>query len=161
MARARAAHYTLMMVDPDAPDPAEPVRRQRFLVDGAARAHAAGPRGRGAARATVTRRACGCAQTYRNWLHWLVVDIPGRAGLAAGRTLTPYKGPSPPAGVHRYTFLVFKQRIAVGAARAAQLAPPERNDFDVRAFAAANKLSAPQGSTLFTVAHSGGAQRHH
>ena len=60
-----AAFYTLMLVDPDAPSPAEP--------------------------------------TFRAWLHWLVVDIPGGAGKGpqAGRTLTAYKGPAPPKGVHR------------------------------------------------------------
>ena len=52
-----------MLVDPDAPDPAEP--------------------------------------TFRSWLHWLVVDVPGGADPAKGRTLTQYKGPSPPKGVHR------------------------------------------------------------
>jgi len=40
-------------------------------------------------------------QTFRSWLHWLVVDVPGGADPAKGRTLTQYKGPSPPKGVHR------------------------------------------------------------
>ena len=135
--------YTLLMVDPDAPDPNSP--------------------------------------TFRSWLHWLVVDVPGASGgPAAGRTLTQYKGPSPPAGTHRcarssamrthvvvcricwrrrlltwpacarrYIFLLFQQPAPVGAAHAAQLAPPERNSFNVRTFAAANKLQGPVGVNFF------------
>jgi hypothetical protein len=54
--------------------------------------------------------------------------------------------------VHRYVFLLFQQPGAVGAARAAQLAPPERNSFDVRAFAQAGKLRGPVGVAFFETA---------
>jgi phosphatidylethanolamine-binding protein (PEBP) family uncharacterized protein len=81
-----AAFYTLIMVDPDAPDPATPVRKMS-LTDALL-----------AMQCAHTRCAL---QTFRSWLHWLVVDVPGDAAPAAGRTLTQYKGPSPPSGVHR------------------------------------------------------------
>ncbi|CAI5472369.1 unnamed protein product [Closterium sp. Yama58-4] len=59
--------YTLVMSDPDAPSPDNPVAAE--------------------------------------WLHWLVVNIPGAATLphsSAGDLLTEYKGPTPPMGMHRY-----------------------------------------------------------
>ena len=127
-----------MLVDPDAPDPAEPVRPMRA----AARARALTP--------CVPRRR----QTFRSWLHWLVVDLPGGAEPAKGRTLMQYKGPSPPKGVHRcvaqcvrarallayyallcarsYVFLLYQQPAELGAKAAQKAAPPERNSFDVR-----------------------------
>jgi phosphatidylethanolamine-binding protein (PEBP) family uncharacterized protein len=61
---------------------------------------------------------------YRNWLHWLVVNIPGLDSSDSrekhadhielhknGHTLCGYMGPAPPigSGLHRYVFLVFKQ----------------------------------------------------
>ena len=60
------------------------------------------------------------------WLHWLVVNIPGEASgpapagegsggssaitaSAGGRALMSYSGPSPPKGTHRYIFYAFEQ----------------------------------------------------
>ena len=113
-------------------------------------------------------------QTFRSWLHWLVVDVPGGADPAKGRTLTQYKGPSPPKGVHRcvlrlrrmrwryaamltfsllpsalcdassYVFLLFKQPAEFGP-KHAQLAPPERNSFNVRARAVCRDTSSSFG----------------
>jgi len=54
---------------------------------------------------------------YRHWLHWLAVNIPASAAtgdhidVRKGHTVTPYKGPAPPAGSgpHRYVFLIYRQ----------------------------------------------------
>ena len=46
------------------------------------------------------------------WLHWLVVNIPGETPTAdKGFTVINYDGPGPPkkTGLHRYTFLIYKQ----------------------------------------------------
>lgn len=47
---------------------------------------------------------------FREWHHWLVVNIPGN-NIAAGDTLSAYIGSGPPkgSGLHRYVFLAYKQ----------------------------------------------------
>lgn len=47
------------------------------------------------------------------WLHWLVVNIPGETPtVEKGATIINYAGPGPPkdSGLHRYTFLIYKQK---------------------------------------------------
>lgn len=47
---------------------------------------------------------------YREWHHWLVVNIPG-SDLVAGETLSPYIGSGPPegTGIHRYVYILYEQ----------------------------------------------------
>lgn len=44
-------------------------------------------------------------------MHWLIVNIPG-GNLTAGQELLDYvgSGPQPGYGLHRYVFLIYKQR---------------------------------------------------
>jgi phosphatidylethanolamine-binding protein (PEBP) family uncharacterized protein len=48
--------------------------------------------------------------TFREWHHWLVVNIPG-TDVGKGDVLADYIGSGPPegTGLHRYVYLVFKQ----------------------------------------------------
>lgn len=48
---------------------------------------------------------------FREWHHWLVVNIPGCA-VSEGETLSQYVGSGPPkdTGLHRYVYLVFRQK---------------------------------------------------
>ncbi|KAK5982066.1 Phosphatidylethanolamine-binding protein [Trichostrongylus colubriformis] len=48
--------------------------------------------------------------TYREWHHWLIVNVPGN-DISKGDVLAEYIGSGPPkgTGLHRYVFLVFKQ----------------------------------------------------
>jgi len=47
---------------------------------------------------------------YREWHHWLVVNIPENR-VGEGKTLSQYVGSGPPkgTGLHRYVFLAYKQ----------------------------------------------------
>ena len=47
---------------------------------------------------------------FRNWLHYVVVNIPGN-NIDQGTTICKYSGPAPPkySGLHRYVFLVYQQ----------------------------------------------------
>jgi len=48
---------------------------------------------------------------YREWIHWLVVNVPSVTGLDQGDTIIRYNGPDPPSGTgfHRYVLSVFEQ----------------------------------------------------
>lgn len=83
-------------------------------------------------------------QSAWQWLHWIVVNVPGDMAVpAAGKVVQPYGPPAPPAGNHRYTFLLFEQKAEINPAT-----PKERGSFDTRAFAAANSLT-PVGGFYF------------
>lgn len=48
--------------------------------------------------------------TYREFKHWVVVNIPGD-DVASGENLAEFVGSGPPmdTGLHRYVFLVYEQ----------------------------------------------------
>lgn len=104
---ASAKLTTLLLVDPDAPSPENPVMAQ--------------------------------------WLHWLVVNIPG-GDVSKGDTVTPYAGPTPPKGVHRYIFMLCEQPDGV---RLPTAHIDQRARFDASKWAAEHKLSHPVGAMHF------------
>jgi hypothetical protein len=95
-----------MLVDPDAPGPDDPVRASPLPRACACkmepRALMQHPCVCLAHRAADVSHAVISSQVWRNYLHWLVADIPGSKGIpSAGRTLVQYKGAAPVRGVHR------------------------------------------------------------
>ncbi|KAK1281175.1 Protein MOTHER of FT and TF 1 [Acorus gramineus] len=83
--------------------------------------------------------------TMREWVHWIVVDIPGGTTVVQGREVLPYMGPRPPVGIHRYVFVLFQQKVPGNA-----IAPPMgRPNFNTRAFAAQHGLGLPVATTYF------------
>ncbi|CAH0713923.1 unnamed protein product, partial [Brenthis ino] len=52
----------------------------------------------------------GPEKVYREWHHWLVVNIPG-SDVSKGEVLSPYIGSGPPdgTGIHRYVYFLYKQ----------------------------------------------------
>ncbi|XP_008780096.1 protein HEADING DATE 3A-like [Phoenix dactylifera] len=105
--------YTLVMVDPDAPNPSNP--------------------------------------TLREYLHWMVTDIPGSTDTNFGRELTTYESPGPAFGIHRMVFALFHQ-----LGRETVFATPTRNNFNTRDFAQENHLGLPVAAAYFNCQREGG-----
>ncbi|CAL0309431.1 unnamed protein product [Lupinus luteus] len=84
--------------------------------------------------------------THREWLHWIVVDIPEGSDATQGRELVMYMGPCPAVGIHRYVFVAFKQTggglVEVGV-------PQGRQNFNTRQFASLNNLGLPVAAIYF------------
>ncbi|XP_010270138.1 PREDICTED: protein HEADING DATE 3A-like [Nelumbo nucifera] len=102
----RRKMYTLVMVDPDAPSPADP--------------------------------------NMREYLHWLVNDIPGGSEASYGNEILCYQSPRPVAGIHRIVFVLFEQTV-----RQETDAPGWRSNFNVRDFAELYNLGLPVAAVYF------------
>ncbi|KAJ1258115.1 hypothetical protein BS78_10G049200 [Paspalum vaginatum] len=98
--------YTLVMVDPDAPNPSDP--------------------------------------NLREYLHWLVTDIPGTTGAAFGQEVICYESPRPTMGIHRIVFVLFQQ---LGLQTV--YAPGWRQNFSTRDFAELYHLGPPVAAVYF------------
>ncbi|PSC72839.1 MOTHER of FT and TF 1-like isoform B [Micractinium conductrix] len=92
------------------------------------------------------------APKFREWLHWIVANVPSGGDSTQGQTVTPYRGPSPPIGTHRYVFMLFQQPNQ----EPLQLSDPSGGDpmarrasFSTRKFAAAHSLGDPVAVTWF------------
>ncbi|KAL5220156.1 hypothetical protein ABZP36_024869 [Zizania latifolia] len=106
--------YTLVMVDPDAPNPSSP--------------------------------------TLREYLHWLVTDIPGTTDANYGREVMCYERPRPAAGIHRMVVVLFQQ-MARGTV---DVPPLLRHNFCTRSFAIDHGLGSPVAAAFFTCQPEGG-----
>ncbi|KAJ1255930.1 hypothetical protein BS78_K017600 [Paspalum vaginatum] len=87
----------------------------------------------------------------REYLHWLVTDIPDGAGANLGTEVVEYESPRPSAGIHRFVFIVFQQTV-----RQAIYAPGWRANFNTRDFAACYSLGAPVAAAYFNCQREGG-----
>ncbi|KAG6678874.1 hypothetical protein I3843_14G101600 [Carya illinoinensis] len=82
----------------------------------------------------------------REHLHWIVTDIPGTTNATFGREVVDYEMPRPNIGIHRFVFLLFKQKrretIKITV-------PPPRDLFNTRKFAEENELGLPVAALFF------------
>lgn len=80
----------------------------------------------------------------REFLHWLVYNIPG-CDLAKGETLVEYVPSGPPQGTgyHRYIFVVYQQpgKIKPDEAKVPDNSAEPRRHFSIRKFAAKYNLT--------------------
>ncbi|KAK8914574.1 Protein HEADING DATE 3A [Platanthera zijinensis] len=83
--------------------------------------------------------------TLREYLHWLVTDIPGSTGASFGQEVTCYESPRPNYGIHRFVFVLFEQLIE----RQTVYAPGWRQNFNTRDFAELYNLSPPVAAVYF------------
>ncbi|XP_020187482.1 protein FLOWERINGUS T 1 [Aegilops tauschii subsp. strangulata] len=98
--------YTLVMVDPDAPNPSNP--------------------------------------TLREYLHWMVTDIPSSTNDSFGKEVVPYESPSPTMGIHRMVLVLYQQ-----LGRGTVFAPQARQSFNSRSFARRFNLGKPVAAVYF------------
>ncbi|XP_010242745.1 PREDICTED: protein HEADING DATE 3A-like [Nelumbo nucifera] len=98
--------YTLIMVDPDAPNPSNPNQKE--------------------------------------YLHWLVCNIPEGTTGTMGQEIVSYECPRPTLGIHRIVFVLFRQHGVQ------TLNPPEwRPNFSTTDFANRNSLGSPVAAVYF------------
>ncbi|CAM0913921.1 unnamed protein product [Alopecurus aequalis] len=98
--------YTLVMMDPDAPNPSNPVLRE--------------------------------------YLHWMVTDVPASTDDSFGREIVPYESPSPNMGIHRIVLVLYEQ-----LGRGTVFAPLARQHFNSRSFARRFNLGKPVAAMYF------------
>ncbi|XP_065287456.1 protein D2-like isoform X2 [Dermacentor albipictus] len=89
---------------------------------------------------------------YREWHHWLVVNIPG-CNVSEGETLSQYVGSGPPkgTGLHRYVFVVYKQpgKLNCDEKRLTNRSGDHRGCFKIRDFAKKYQLGEPVAANFY------------
>ncbi|PHU23008.1 Protein SELF-PRUNING [Capsicum chinense] len=90
----------------------------------------------------------------REHLHWIVTDIPGTTDVSFGREIICYETPKPIIGIHRYVFLLYKQR-----GRQTVKAPTIRDQFNTRRFSVENGLGSPVAAVYFNAQRETAARR--
>ncbi|XP_050228322.1 CEN-like protein 2 [Mercurialis annua] len=90
----------------------------------------------------------------REHLHWIVTDIPGTTDDTFGREVVSYEMARPNIGIHRFVFLLFKQKR-----RQTVKAPTSRDRFNSRKFAEENELGLPVAAVFFNAQRETAARR--
>uniref|UniRef100_A0A4D5R8Y4 Phosphatidylethanolamine-binding protein 1 n=1 Tax=Scolopendra viridis TaxID=118503 RepID=A0A4D5R8Y4_SCOVI len=89
---------------------------------------------------------------FREWHHWLVVNIP-ETDVSKGETLSDYIGSGPPkgTGLHRYVYLVFKQpdKLKCNEPRLTNRSGDKRGNFKIKDFAKKYNLGNPIAGNLY------------
>ncbi|XP_062179238.1 protein VERNALIZATION 3-like [Phragmites australis] len=68
--------------------------------------------------------------SLREYLHWMVTNIPETTNISLGHELLFYETPEPRSGIHRMVFVLFRQ-----LGRGTIFAPEMRCNFNCRSFA--------------------------
>ncbi|KAG8390711.1 hypothetical protein BUALT_Bualt01G0111900 [Buddleja alternifolia] len=82
--------------------------------------------------------------SLREYLHWLVTDIPATTGVPFGQEIVCYESPRPWMGIHRFVFVLFRQ-----LGRQTVYAPGWRQNFNTRDFAELYNLGSPVAAVYF------------
>ncbi|KAL8202014.1 hypothetical protein R6Q57_011161 [Mikania cordata] len=80
----------------------------------------------------------------REYLHWLVTDIPATTGARFGQEIVCYESPRPSMGIHRIVFVLFRQ-----LGRQTVYAPGWRQNFNTKDFAELYNLGSPVAAVYF------------
>ncbi|XP_042517052.1 protein HEADING DATE 3A-like [Macadamia integrifolia] len=90
--------------------------------------------------------------TLREYLHWLVVDIPATTGASFGQEIMCYEKPQPTVGIHRYVLMLFQQ-----LGRQTVYAPAWRQNFNTRDYAEVYNLGLPVAALYFNCQRENGS----
>ncbi|CAI9785870.1 unnamed protein product [Fraxinus pennsylvanica] len=90
----------------------------------------------------------------REHLHWIVTNIPGTTDSSFGKEVVSYEMPRPNIGIHRFVFLLFKQKK-----RQVVNPPLSRDRFSSRQFAEENELGLPVAAVFFNCQRETAARR--
>ncbi|CAK7337246.1 unnamed protein product [Dovyalis caffra] len=90
----------------------------------------------------------------REHIHWMVTDIPGTTDVSFGKEIVSYEIPKPVVGIHRYVFILFKQR-----GRQTVRPPASRDCFNTRRFSGENGLGLPVAAVYFNAQRETAARR--
>ncbi|EDV90700.1 phosphatidylethanolamine-binding protein homolog F40A3.3 [Drosophila grimshawi] len=89
---------------------------------------------------------------FREWHHWLVVNVPGTQ-VDKGDVLSAFVGAGPPqgTGLHRYVFLVYKQsqKLSCNEPHIPKTSGDKRGKFSTEKFVAKYKLGNPVAGNFF------------
>ncbi|PIN04991.1 Phosphatidylethanolamine binding protein [Handroanthus impetiginosus] len=80
----------------------------------------------------------------REYLHWLVTDIPAGTGTGFGNELVSYESPQPSMGIHRLVLILFRQ-----PARDIVNHPGWRQNFNSREFSQLYSLGPPAAAVYY------------
>ncbi|KAK4282153.1 hypothetical protein QN277_013563 [Acacia crassicarpa] len=80
----------------------------------------------------------------REYLHWMVTDIPATTDATFGKEAVFYESPQPTAGIHRFALVLFRQ-----LGRETVFAPEWRHNFNTRQFAETYNLGSPVAALYF------------
>ncbi|KAJ4957256.1 hypothetical protein NE237_014039 [Protea cynaroides] len=82
--------------------------------------------------------------SLREYLHWLVINIPEGTTTNLGQEIVSYENPRPMVGIHRFVYVLFKQ-----PGRQTIDAPGWRQNFITRDFAELYNLGSPVAAVYF------------
>ncbi|RDX63976.1 Protein FLOWERING LOCUS T, partial [Mucuna pruriens] len=88
----------------------------------------------------------------REYLHWLVINIPATTGAIFGQEVVSYESPRPTSGIHRFVFVLFRQ-----LGRQCIPAPGWRQNFITRDFAEVYNLGLAVAALYFNCQRQGGS----
>ncbi|XP_010557408.1 PREDICTED: protein CENTRORADIALIS-like [Tarenaya hassleriana] len=91
----------------------------------------------------------------REHLHWIVTDIPGTTDATFGQEIVGYEMPRPNIGIHRFVFMLFKQKRRGSVVSV----PSYRDQFNTRMFAHENDLGLPVAAVFFNCQRETAARR--
>ncbi|XP_010543489.1 PREDICTED: protein TERMINAL FLOWER 1 [Tarenaya hassleriana] len=94
----------------------------------------------------------------REHLHWIVTNIPGTTDATFGKEVVSYEVPRPSIGIHRYVFVLFKQRQR-HVVTSTTNSVPSRDHFNTRRFVAEHDLGLPVAAVYFNAQRETAARR--